>query len=401
MRIMKKMKERLYHLPIRKRLNYSNTLMFLIPVAVTILTAIVAIGIAFYAFERFYLPRMGLTMKELHEMGEQYENDLHSFLALVTVLGLVMLVLLVLAIIFTNRFLTRFVFRRVEEPLNLLTEGVARIGSGQLDHVIPYDRSDEFRPVCDAFNAMAERLRTSADQAAAEEQSRRELFAGISHDLRSPLTSVRAYTEALLDGVARTPEDARRYLTKIRLHEEEIEHMVEALFLYSKMELKEYPVHLQDVDVRSELMRICAENPADEHISIDLTGVQSLTVTVDPFLLERIVLNLLDNSRKYRRGETAHVRMIAAHADGAVLLSVADDGIGVPAGLLPRLFDPFYRADPARSNPAGGSGLGLAIVREAVSHLDGTVWAENVPSGGLDVKIYLPEGKNNGEHPDH
>ena len=401
MRILQKVKERLSHLSIRKRLNYSNILMFLIPVAVTAVTALAALGIALYAFERFYLPRMGLTVKDLHEMGEQYENDLKSFLILVAGLVLVMLALLILSIIFTNRFLTRFVFRRVEEPLNLLTEGVSQISTGRLDYTIFYDRNDEFKPVCDAFNDMAMRLNRSAEQTAAQEQSRRELFAGISHDLRSPLTSVRAYTEALLDGIAKTPEDARRYLTKIRLHEAEIEHMVEALFLYSKMELKDYLVHLQDLDLRAECNRICEENPADEHLSIDLTEVQPLTVTADPFLLERIILNLLDNSRKYRRGETAHVRIAAIRADNTVLLSVADDGIGVPEELLSRLFDPFYRTDPARTNPAGGSGLGLAIVREAVAHLGGTVWAEPAPGGGLDVKIRFREEKNNGEHPDH
>lgn len=401
MRMIKKLRERLYHLSIRKRLNYSNTLMFLIPVALTAVTAFAALGIALYAFERFYLPRMGLTVRELREMGEQYENDLKSFLILVAALGLVMLALLVLSIIFTNRFLTRFVLRRVEEPLDLLTEGVSQISSGRLDHTISYDRKDEFLPVCDAFNVMAERLRTSAEQAAEEEQSRRELFAGISHDLRSPLTSVRAYTEALLDGVAKTPEDTRRYLNKIRLHEAEIEHMVEALFLYTKMELKDYPVHLQNLALRSELLRICEENPIDEHLSVDLTGVQPFTVTADPFLLERIVLNLLDNSRKYRRGELAHVRISSACADGGILLSFADDGIGVPEELLPRLFDPFYRTDPARNNPAGGSGLGLAVVREAVSHLGGSVWAENVSGGGLDVKIRLQEAMNDGKHSDN
>ena len=403
MRIIEKAKDRMYHLSIRKRLNYSNILMFLIPVAMTAITAIAAIGIALYAFKHFYLPRMGLSMKELHAMGEQYEREIKSFLWLVVGLCLVMLVLLVVAIALTNRFLTRFMFRRVEEPLELLTDGVSHISAGSLDYTIRYDHTDEFRPVCEAFNDMAERLRTSAERSAAEEQSRRELFAGISHDLRSPLTSVRAYTEALLDGVAKTPEDTRRYLSKIRLHEAEIEHMVEALFLYTKMELKDYPVHLQEVRLDRELMRFCSENPADGHLEVDLSGVAPLSVVADPFLLERIVLNLFDNSRKYRRGEVAHVRVTAQAEGDHVLLSVADDGIGVVPELLPRLFDPFYRTDPARNNPAGGSGLGLAIVREAVSHLGGSVWAENVVGGGLDIRIRLKAGggQENGENSDY
>lgn len=396
MRITTKLRTRVDGLSIRKRLTYSNILMFLIPVAVTVATAIFMFAVAALVFKYAYLPRM----KPLEEMGEQYEREIKSFLFLVAGLCLLMLVLLILSIVLTNRFLTRFMFRRVEEPLLLLTEGVEKVSAGRLDYAIPYDRTDEFRAVCEAFNDMTARLKSAADQSAAEEQSRRELFAGISHDLRSPLTSVRAYTEALLDGVAKTPEDTRRYLTKIRLHEAEIEHMVEALFLYTKMELRDYPVHLQTLDLAAELARICEENPSDAHLTVDRSGVPPLAVTADPFLLERILLNLLDNSRKYRRGETAHVRISAARADGGVLLSVTDDGIGVKAELLPRLFDPFYRTDPARNNPAGGSGLGLAIVREAAEHLGGRVWAETAPGGGLCIRILLQEAAH-GEHSDH
>ena len=400
MRLIQKWKLRLHSLSIRKRLVCSNILMFLIPVAVTIVSAIAALGVAFYAFVRFWLPRLGLTAKGLHEMGEQYENDLRSFLWVAAVLFLLMLILLLLSIVLTNRFLTRFMFRRIEEPLTLLTDGVAKVSAGRLDISVSYDRSDEFRPVFDAFNDMTKRLLTASEQSAAEEQRRRELFAGISHDLRSPLTSVRAYTEALLDGVAKTPEDTRRYLTKIRLHEAEIEHMVEALFFYTKMELKDYPVHWQRLELRSELLRICEENPSDGHLTVDLSALPPFAVLADPFLLERVILNLLDNSRKYRRGETAHVRVTALRTENGILLSVADDGPGVKEELLPRLFDPFYRTDPARSNPAGGSGLGLAIVREAVGHMGGRVWAENVPEGGLDIKIELREAADE-THIDH
>lgn len=401
MRIMEKLKKQLPQLSIRKRLIYSNILMFLIPVTVTALTAIGALRIAFYAFERFYLPRMGLTLKGVHEMGEQYEHDLKSFFLLIVIILSVMLIILILSILITNRFLTRFMLRRVEEPLGLLTEGVARVSAGMLDSTIAYNRTDEFKPVCDAFNAMTARLKDAADRSAAEEQSRRELFAGISHDLRSPLTSVRAYTEALLDNVAKTPEDTRRYLTKIHLHAAEIEHLTEALFLYTKMGLKDYPVHLQKLNIQTELMRICAENPQDPHMEVDLSCVLPVFVHADPFLLERILLNLLDNSRKYRRNNLVHVRISAKKCKDGILLSVADDGIGVKDELLPRLFDPFYRADPARNTPAGGSGLGLAIVREAVGHLGGKVWAETVPTGGLDIKIKLREATNDGAYFDH
>ena len=401
MRMIKKIRDRISALTIRERLICSNILMFLIPVAVTAVTAAGALGIAFFAFRQFYLPRLGLSARDLHEMGEQYEGDLRSFLLLCTVLGVVTLALLIVAILLTNRFLTRFMFRRVEQPLALLNEGVERVSRGELDGTVSYDRTDEFAPVIRAFNDMTERLKDSAERTSAEEQSRRELFAGISHDLRSPLTSVRAYTEALLDGVAKSPEDTRRYLKKIRLHESEIERLTDALFLYTKMGLRDYPVHTGALNLREELSRICTQNPTDPHLQIVYGTVKAFRVIADPFLLERILQNLFNNSRKYRRGETAHVTVSAEQADGGVLLSVADDGTGVPEALLPRLFDPFYRTDPARGNPAGGSGLGLAIVRRATEQMGGQVRAENLPGGGLCIRILFKEASEHGSHPDY
>ena len=401
MRLTDRVRRRVSRLTVRERLTYSNILMVLVPVVVTVLVAALALGVAFYAFTRFYLPRMGLELRDLHDMGEIYEGELKSFVVLLGVLGLVMLTLLVLTVVLTNRFLVRFMLRRVEEPVGRLTAAAARISEGDLGTRIAYERQDEFLPVCEAFDRMGERLRVSGERAAAEEQSRRELFAGISHDLRSPLTSVRAYTEALLDGVAQTPEDARRYLTKIRTHEAEIERLVEALFLYTKMQLRDYPVHTTAVHLAPELARITEDNPMD-HLTVDLGGVGDVFVAADPFLLERVTVNLLDNSRKYRRGDTATVTVTAERGGEGVRLTFRDDGIGVPPETLPRLFDPFYRTDPARAYPAGGSGLGLAIVREAVRHMGGRVFAESPQGGGLAVHIILPEVTDDGkEHPDH
>lgn len=165
------------------------------------------------------------------------------------------------AVLLTNRFLTRFVFRRIEQPLTLLADGVHQIRDGNLDFRITYDGKDEFAPVCADFNEMAERLRRSIEQTLRQEESRKELMASISHDLRSPLTSIKAYVEGLLDGVARTPEMQRRYLGTIKSKAEDIDRMVSQIFLFSKMELEEYPVHPEPLWLDEEvdsLMRSAA-----------------------------------------------------------------------------------------------------------------------------------------------
>lgn len=370
--------------------------MFLIPVAVTAVMAFASAAAAYFAFVSLYLPRLGIDVDELEEMGEQYEEALRSFGFIALALIAVMLAVIVLSIVLTNRFLTKFVISRVTEPLDLISDGVRRVRGGDLDTKISYSRLDEFTPVCETVNLMIEKLRRSAEETQNEEQSRRELFAGISHDLRSPLTSVRAYTEALLDGVAETPEDARRYLAKIHSRELDIERMVDRLFLFSKMEMKEYPLNLQTVGLRGELERIVSENPADG-VEVALDGVNDIKVEADVSLLERAALNLIENSRKYRVKDVARVKISAKASGGTALLSFSDDGPGVSEQCLPKLFDAFYRADPSRKDPSGGSGLGLAIVKKAVERMGGEVCAKSNEQGGLTIEIKLKEAKNGDE----
>ena len=170
---------------------------------------------------------------------DHLDSGLKVILALAAI-GLIFIVFL--TILMTNRFLTRFVVRKIEEPLDLLSEGARRLGDGDLDYRIVYAGEDEFAPVCTAFNEMAARLKDSVGRTRRDEESRKELLAGISHDLRSPLTSIRAYVEGLLDGVAKTEEAKQRYLHTIHTKAEDIDRLVSQLFLY--LELNNYQVEI-------------------------------------------------------------------------------------------------------------------------------------------------------------
>ena len=284
---------------------------------------------------------------------------------------LMILLAIVLSIWITNRFLTRFIFRQIEEPLDILTQGVHQLRDGNLDFRILYDRADEFRPVCQDFNEMAGRLKANVRQLQNEEKSRKTLIAGISHDIRSPLTSIQAYVEGLLDGIARTPEAQRKYLTTIKTKAEDLEHIVSQLFLYSKMELGEgadalAPLRL-DCFLRDTLEELKPEY-AQRGLAIqyDLTPAEILG---EPVALRRIVTNLADNSLKYKTSPQGRLGIRLFREEGNLILSFADDGPGVPEEALLHLFEVFYRGDPARQNPGSGSGLGLAIVAGAAKNL--------------------------------
>lgn len=351
-----------------------------------------------------YLTRLtyqGRTM-QLALFGTPGEHTGEAVKAAVALSALLILLAIVLSILATNRFLTRFVLRRVEEPLDLLAAGVRRIGEGDLDFRIAYAGKDEFAPVCGAFNEMAARLKESVERTRRDEESRKELLAGISHDLRSPLTSIRAYVEGLLDGVAQTEESKQRYLRTIRTKAEDIDRLVSQLFLYSKLDLEGVPMEMRPIRLDEFVAGFVEEAALDSRTrGLEITAEQltPVTVSADPEQLRRVLSNILENSIKHKAKETGRLR-ITLEESGR--LTLADDGPGVPEEALPKLFDVFYRSDPARKNPAGGSGLGLAIAAKAVQGMGGTIRAFNVPGGGLAIEITLPkEEHGDAEDPDH
>lgn len=309
-------------------------------------------------------------------------------------IGFFMIVALLFIIFLTNRFLTWFVFRRISDPLKTLAEGVHQIRDGNLTHRMDYQEKDEFQPICEDFNEMAERLRASVEQSQKEEESRKELLASISHDVRSPLTSIRAYVEGLLDGVADTPEKQRAYLSTIQTKTVEIDEMVRKLFLFSKMELGEYPYSPERLHAAKEIadfLQASAEEYRRRGLEIQTGPLpQDAIIEADPTCFHSILVNLLDNSAKYKEKKTGTVSITGGKDGQDMLLYVDDDGPGVPTEALPKLFDVFYRSDPSRKNPNQGSGLGLAIVAKTMERMGGTIRAENLPKGGLRMVLRIP-----------
>ena len=310
----------------------------------------------------------------------------------------VSVIILMLAIFFsillTNRFLTKFVFQKIERPLDILTDGVSQISEGNLEYRIEYGTQDEFTPVCEDFNEMAARLKASVELLQQHEQSRKELLVGVSHDLRSPLTSIRAYVEGLLDGVAKTPEAQRGYLKTIKSKAEDIDRMLAKIFLFSKMELGEYPDNpelLQLDDEVQQLVRALGTEYEENGLILSTGALTPATVLADPDQFRRVLTNIMENSLKYKTKATGNLNISLGEENGRYRLSLCDDGPGVSQEALPRLFEVFYRSDPSRQNPNRGSGLGLAIAANAVHRMYGTIEAKPGEHGGLEIVIWLPK----------
>ena len=221
--------------------------------------------------------------------------DLKHFVVLY---GVVVIAVLLAAVVGSNLWLTRNLFAHIREPLAALMQGIHHIQNGDLNAPIAYTKNDEFRPACDAVDEMAARLRESLAQQQREQQKKQELIAGMSHDLKSPLTTIRAYTEALLEGVAPDEAVRQRYLQTIYVRETDLEALVNRLFELAKLGASEYPVHPEPLPPRQTVDAILADCDR-EGLTLDSTAVGDSTVTADRELLGRILHNLIDNSCKY------------------------------------------------------------------------------------------------------
>ena len=168
-------------------------------------------------------------MAALHETSEQLEAAFDGAKTIAAIYGGTVILALLVASGFTNLYLTKHLFRHIQKPLDILVSGVKRIQEGNLDAPIGHVVPDEFKPACDAVDEMAARLKTSLE-AQSRQQQKQELIAGMSHDLKSPLTSIRAYTEGLLDGVAKDEQTQARYLQTIYAKETELETLVNRPF---------------------------------------------------------------------------------------------------------------------------------------------------------------------------
>lgn len=245
---------------IRKRLARSNIAMLVIPILAAALLLLLGLGAALLLLRG--------NLMTLHDAVEQIETVLHGFKLTLSAFAAVAVLLMLAAVALTDLYLTRYLFRHISQPLDTLTAGVARIRDGDLDTPIGYTEADEFKAACDAVDEMAARLKASLEQQAAQQQ-KQELIAGMSHDLKSPLTAIRAYTEGLLEGVAQDEATRQRYLQTIYAKETDMETLVNRLFAFAKMDVSAYPVRLEPLALRPALETVAEEQEgvAQEQLS--------------------------------------------------------------------------------------------------------------------------------------
>lgn len=299
--------------------------------------------------------------------------------------------LLIVSQLFTGRLAAH-----IMKPLKALMDGAERIRKNDLTKEIEYAGDSEFETVCAAFNEMRRHILEEQEKNRKYEKARMDMIAGISHDLRTPLTAIRGTTKGLMDGVVSTPEQRQRFLETAYRRAGDMDRLLDQLMCLSKLETGNLPILALEADLAEflddyveERRGLLRDAPVELKAEIEGWGIRAV---FDPGQLRRILDNLLDNSMKYGEKNPLRITISLTQRKGTAWIRFADDGIGVPEEKLPYLFDRFYRVDESRSRKEG-NGLGLSIVRYLAEAMGGSAEAEN--DGGLAVRIGLPvsEGK--------
>jgi two-component system phosphate regulon sensor histidine kinase PhoR len=225
------------------------------------------------------------------------------------------------------------------------------------------------------------------------ERTRQEFVANVSHELRTPLSLIKGYIETLLDGAINNSDVASKFLETIDRNAERLKLLIEDLLTISELESGRVKLSPHPVALKTAVEKVVGDFRARADAKqMSLTDqVPDLYLQADADRLEQVLFNLVDNAIKYGRNRGSVVVSACPFEDGQIQISVRDDGPGIPAESLERVFERFYRVDKARSREQGGTGLGLSIVKHIVQSHGGKAWAKSQVGQGTTFYVTFPQ----------
>lgn len=285
--------------------------------------------------------------------------------------------------------------KTIINPIKKITRGANEIANGNLDYEIDYTSTNELGQLAESFNEMRLRIKASAEEKQTASKKQKELISGIAHDLRTPLTSIKGYTEGLKEGIADTKEKQIRYLDTIYNSACYTERLLNDLLTTSKLELGDITLNTEDVHI-SDIISFAEDLRYDvNRFGFDFELINNMRtnplINIDTDRFSRVIDNIVSNSVKYKREDVkGKIVFTVSEYEHYVIFEIKDNGVGVDKESLPRIFDTLYRTDKARSNVSDGSGLGLSICRQIVELHGGMIWARSELGKGLTIFISLP-----------
>jgi signal transduction histidine kinase len=328
-----------------------------------------------------------ITLNEIIYAGDYYR----SFITFVFISFLVIFVIASIVVQKQN-------LKNIIIPITDLKKETEKLRIGELETAITEKGYGEVRELGVAIEQLRLQLKNSIYYQQKVDDNRKFLISSISHDLKTPVTSIRGYIDGVLDGVADTDEKKKYYLSNAIEKTTMINTMIEDLLLYSKLDLNQMTFEKDKVDI-IKYMESCIEESSEEftfenkQIIFENNLSSSYFVIMDVAKFKRVVQNIMDNAKRSIEKQRGQLKIILRETNSSVIIEFKDNGKGIGEHDLPHIFDRFYRADTARE-VKGSSGLGLAIAKQIVEGLGGRIWAVSEIGNGASIIISLKKVKD-------
>lgn len=307
-----------------------------------------------------------------------------------------------LLILFAGSFIAMFwLYKSIVHPLNKLKTAAENIKDGNLNFSVAAETDDEIGEVCVAFEEMRLKLKGQIERNIQYEKESKELISNISHDLKTPMTAIKGYIEGIMDGVADTEEKRNRYIRTIYNKVNDMNSLIEELFLYAKLDSNSVTYSFAKVNVDAYFQDCVEEISLDlESQGVDFSyfnyADRDTVIIADPEQLKRVVNNIIGNSVKYASPDRKLMISLRIMEEAEfVKIEIEDNGKGIARNEVPLIFDRCYRTDASRNSSKGGSGLGLSIAKKIIEEHGGKIWAVSTEGVGTTMCFVLRKYKEN------
>ncbi|NRT74021.1 sensor histidine kinase [Clostridium beijerinckii] len=292
-------------------------------------------------------------------------------------------------------YITLRMEKRIMKPIEKLKDGVEQIARGNYDVKIDNDVYNEIGILIYDFNRMAETLKKSEEMKLEYEENRKALIANISHDLKTPITSINGYIEALVDGVVTSPDKVNNYLNIIHNNTTYINNLIDDLFLFSKLDMQKLDFNFGIVKFKAFMSDLMEEfdfvlKEKDIEFKFEDRLSEELEINIDGKRIYQVIRNVIGNAIKYGRQKDSIIKVELSNNNEWIKIEIKDNGAGIPEDKLSNIFNRFYRIDTERTKDFMSTGLGLAIAKEMVEAHGGKIYASSIMGKGSTFTIELP-----------
>ena len=347
-----------------------------------ILVPLILFSASLYGFSQTQARHMQESSSQTSDSDEMvYDISLaQSSSSQVRLMAKDMILTATIILVFTALSVGLWIYRSIAVPLVKLRKATRNIKEGNLDFVLEVEGNDEFSQLCQDFEEMRKRLKESTEEKILMDKENKELISNISHDLKTPITAVKGYVEGIMDGVADTPEKMDRYVRTIYNKTNEMDHLINELTFYSKIDTNRIPYTFSKLNVE-DYFSDCAEELG---LEMETRGIElvyanyvekDVQVIADGEQIRRVIHNIVSNAIKYMEKPRGIIQIRVKDVGDFIQVEIEDNGKGIAAKDLPYIFDRFYRTDVSRNSSKGGSGIGLSIVKKIMEDHGGKVWA--------------------------